>query len=627
MIANKFNPQKLAIRFKLFSRAISLIWKATGLWTVLWMALLVIQGILPAAIVYLTKLLVDGLAENIGSGTGWAAMQPLLMPVVLLGSALVLMQVIQGLIRWIRTAQAEQVQDYIKSRVHEQAAKVDLEFYESPAYYDEMERANGQADKNSTAMLENLGGMLQNGVTLIAIAALILPYGFWLPLVLIASTLPAFWVVMRHNKAHHAWWEGTAEERRRTQYYDWILTSRYYAPEVRVFKLSRHFQALYNGLRTQLRKAKLDLLKEQSIAQAGAGLGAFLVTGGVMVWMVMRAVQGQATLGDMALFYQAFQQGQGLARTLLNNLGQVFANVQFLEHLFKFLDIKPKLASVSTKTEMPEPPYAIEIKNVDFRYPASKELALERFNLSIPAKSTIAIVGPNGAGKSTLLKMICRFYDPEKGSVKINGVDLKELSHEDLLQQITVLFQYWVNYAGTLAETVAMGDLSKELDRKRIKRACDASGVTSMLNRLPNGYDTLLDKRFSGGVDLSGGQWQRVALARAFYREAPILLLDEPTSYMDPWEETRWLDRFLDLARDRTTVIVTHRLTTAMRADKIYLMDEGRVVESGTHEELLMLEGLYATSWNEKLGRPTLEKPVLVPSASGVRQSGVRIKN
>lgn len=617
MIKSLFQSSKVLDRIRLFRRALGLIWEATGWLTALWMALLIIQGVLPAASVYLTKVLIDTLAENMGLGGGIEALKPLILPVSLLGCSLVAMQSVQGFIRWVRAAQAEYVQDYIKELVHAQAARVDLEFYESPAYYDEMERANGQADKNSLALLENLGGMLQNGVTLIAIALLIIPYGFWLPLVLIASTLPALWVVIRHNTAHHKWWEETAEERRRSQYYDWILASRYYAPEVRVFKLSQHFRSLYGALRKQLREAKLNLLKKQSVAQAGAGMGAFLVTAGVMVWMVIRTVQGTATLGDMALFYQAFQQGQGLTRTLLNNLGQVFANVQFLQHLFNFLDIKPELAGGATVKAMPEPPYAIEIDNVDFRYPASKDLALNRFSLSIPAKSTVAIVGPNGAGKSTLLKMICRFYNPENGSVRINGVDLKDLPHEDLLQQITVLFQYWVDYAGTLAETVAMGDLSEALDRKRVKRACDASGVSSMLNRLPNGYDTLLDKRFSGGVDLSGGQWQRVALARAFYREAPILLLDEPTSYMDPWEETRWLDRFLNLAEDRTTVIVTHRLTTAMRADKIYLMDEGRVVESGTHEELLMLEGLYATSWNEKLGRPASEKPVLIPAGGG----------
>ena len=247
-----------------------------------------------------------------------------------------------------------------------------------------------------------------------------------------------------------------------------------------------------------------------------------------MVLMVFRALKGTATLGDLALFYQAFQKGQGLMRTLLGNIGQVYSSMLFLEHLFNFLDIKPKIREAPAG-DMPRAPYAISMRNVDFRYPGSEQLALKSFSIDIPAQSTVAILGPNGAGKSTLIKLLCRFYDPERGVVKLNGVDLRTVPHNALLREITVLFQYWVNYAGTLGETIAMGDIDDPVDMKRVKEASKASGVANMLSDLPAGYDTLLDKRFSGGVDLSGGQWQRVALARAFYRQANMLLLDEPT--------------------------------------------------------------------------------------------------
>lgn len=557
--------------------------------------ILVLQGAIPAAIVYLSKILVDRLAVLVGAGAN-ADITPLIGPLMLIGGLMLLMQVLQGLVGWVRTAQAEILQDYIKARVHDQAARVDLEFYESPAYYDEMERANSQADKDSLALLESLGQILQNAVTLCAIAALIIPYGLWLPLALLISTLPALWVVVRHNIRRHTWWKGTTEERRRTQYYDYILTSRFYAPDVRIYKLSNHFRGQFNALRSTLRKAQLALMRKQSMAQAGAGVSAFLVTGGVMVLMVIRALKGAATLGDLALFYQAFQKGQGLMRTLLGNIGQVYTSMLFLEHLFNFLDIEPKMLETES-SPMPAAPYAISVRDVDFRYPGSDQLALKSFSIDIPAQSTVAILGPNGAGKSTLIKMLCRFYDPERGEITMNGVDVRSISHEALLREVTVLFQYWVNYAGTLAETIAMGDIEDVQDQQRVVEASKASGVASMIHDLPAGYDTLLDKRFSGGVDLSGGQWQRVALARAFYRNANILLLDEPTSYMDPWAEARWLDHFFELAKERTTVVVTHRVSTARRADKIYVMDQGRVVESGTHNELLLLDGLYAQSW------------------------------
>ncbi len=603
------NKATLSKKWILFVRALHLIRKATGRWTLVWAGLLLIQGVLPALIVYLSKILVDQIALVIGAADTATALWSMAPPLAWLGGVMLLTQLLQGAIAWVRAAQDELLQDYIKAQVHEQAARVDLEFYESPAYFDEMERANSQADKDSLALLESLGQIIQHSITLVAIAALIIPYGIWLPIALFVSTLPALWVVIRHNLLHHAWWKDTTEKRRRTQYYDWILTNRYYAYEVRIFKLSAHFRARFNALRTTLRKAQLKLMKKQGIAQATAGSSAFLVTGGVMGWMLVRAIQGRATLGDLALFYQAFQKGQSLMRTLLQGVGRVYTSMLFLEHLFNFLDIKPVMQTTKAKAEMPAAPYSVDISGVDFRYPGSEQLALENFNLHIPAGETIAILGPNGAGKSTLIKMLCRFYDPEKGSIKLNGVDIRDVPHQALLQEITVLFQYWVNYAGTLAETIALGDIRAEMDRDRVKLAAEASGVDSMLSVLPAGYDTLLDKRFSGGVDLSGGQWQRVALARAFYRKASILLLDEPTSAMDPWAESRWLDRFFELAKDRTTLVVTHRLSTAMRADKIYVMDEGRVIEAGTHEALLAQGGMYATSWADKMRTDRQELP------------------
>ena len=239
----------------------------------------------------------------------------------------------------------------------------------------------------------------------------------------------------------------------------------------------------------------------------------------------------------------------------------------------------------------------ILFEDVQFRYPGSEHLALNDFSLFIPAGKTVAIVGPNGAGKTTVTKLLCRFYDPTEGSIRLDGTDLRSFDLNRLRRLCTVLFQSPVHYIATVAQNIVMGDRGKEPTTERIACAVRGGGADEIVSRLPMGYETLLGKQFRGGVELSGGQWQRISLARAFYRESPIVILDEPTSFMDSWAESAWLDHFRELVKDRTAIIVTHRFTTAMRADVIHVMNEGKVVESGSHRELIDQNGLYASSW------------------------------
>jgi len=595
------NLKNLLAQLPYLPRTLSLVWSAAPGWTSAWAALLLVQGLLPVATVYLTRAVVDSLVAAIRSPGSWQELLPTLLLVGAAALVLLLGSILGSLSQWVRTAQSETVSDSIKGLIHAQAVDLDLAYYETPAYYDQLYRASVDAVDRPVALLGNIGGLIQGGITLLAMAGVLMAYSAWLPLILLISTLPALFVVVRYTLRFQRWRMKNTINERRTRYFDWMLTLHQAAAEVRLFGLGDHFRQSFQALRKRLRSGRIRLLRDQTLAEIAAGALGLLITGLTMAWMVWRAVQGQATLGDLALFYQAFNQGQNLMNTMLSNVSEIYRNILFLENLFQFLALQPQV----TEPLQPLPaPIAIEkeirVEGVRFCYPGSGRTALHGFDLLLPAGQIAAIVGENGAGKSTLIKLLCRFYDPEAGVITFDGADLRDLSLAGLRRLVTVLFQEPVRYHETVADNIAFGDLASAPDRGRIETAAQAAGAHVAIRRLPKDYETLLGKWF-GGSELSVGEWQRVALARAFLRQASLIILDEPTSAMDSWAEADWLSRFRELVAGRTALIVTHRFTTAMQADVIHVMSEGRIVESGNHAQLMTLGGSYAQSWRQQV--------------------------
>jgi ATP-binding cassette subfamily B protein len=584
-------------------RALGLVWAAGKRWTVASLALLLIEGLLPVCLVYLTKAVVDSLVLAVNAKGDWSRVSVVIFYAAFMAGILLLSEILRSASHLVRKAQAERLEDYIRDLIHQKSIVADLAFYEQPEYYDHLHRARDESFHRPQELMSSIYGLLQNGVTLLAMGAVLIPFGLWLPVALFLSTLPAFFVVLRFTLKQHEWRRQATVDERRTWYYDWLLTSNETAAELRLFSLGERFRAQYQRVRARLRNEKLKLAINQSLAELFAGILALAIVCAALVWMFWRVVKGQNTLGDLALFYQAFNQGQRLMRTLLENVGQLYANSLFLGDLFEYLSLKPKIVN-EENAKRPSLDQGIAFENVTFSYSTGNRFALKNFNLTIPANTTVAIVGSNGAGKSTLVKLLCRFYDPDEGSIKIDGADLRELSLDQLRKMITALFQEPVHYSATVAENVAHGNIEKETSQQEIKRASVAAGADLIVLRLPNAYEQMLGNWFPEGTELSVGEWQRIALARAYLRESPIVLLDEPTSAMDPWAETDWLQKFRALVQNRTAIIITHRFTTAMYADIIHVMDEGRIIESGSHQELLALGGRYAASWqaqtNEK---------------------------
>jgi ATP-binding cassette subfamily B protein len=532
-----------------------------------------------------------------------------IVSVGLMGLALLANEVMGSVYEYAKTALADRVQDAMYESIHVKVTSLDLQFFESPVYYDQLQRASVDAVERSPALLESLGSLMQNAISLIAMAGVLTSFAWWLPLALFAGTLPALYVALRTTWRFHRWRVANTVNQRRLSYYHHALTSDLMAAEIRLFNLGAHFRAAYRELRRKLRTERLGLSKSQLAAQIGASLTGLVSMALTLAWMAWQAMRGLFNLGDMAMLYQAMNVGQRLMRNLLTGIASIYRNLLFLDDLFVFLDIDPILKDPETPVSMPAGlRRGLRLENLSFRYPESERVALADFCLDIPAGRIVAIVGENGAGKSTLLKLICRFYDPQGGCITWDGCDIRDMAQADLRRRITVLFQQPATYHETAADNIAFGDIDCRHDRAKIEAAARAASADAIIESLPEGYATVLGKWF-GYTELSVGEWQRLALARAFVRKADLVIFDEPTSAMDSWTESGWLERFRELVADRTAIIITHRFTTAMRADIIHVMDEGRIVESGTHAELVALEGKYASSWRMQMRETVSHQP------------------
>ncbi len=593
--------QYLRTQIQYLPWAIRLVWRAARGWTLIWACLLLVQSVLPVTTVYLTRSVVDHLVPRLGRVSSLSEMTPALMFVAFLAGVMVLTQMINSLSSWVRTCQANRVQNHMSGLVHAKAATLDLGHFESADYHDGLERARAEASNRPLTLLNNVGQLGQQSLTLVAMLGVLLPFGWWIPLLLVVSTLPALLVLLRMTIREHVWNVNSTADRRRSRYYDRMLTSRETAAELRLFGVMDHFSQAYQRLRQRFCQGQERLVLEQAVAQGLAGLFGLLTVAVVMGWTLWRSMRGEVSMGDVVLIYQAFHRGQDLARTLLSNVNQLYSNLLFLDNLFWFLRLEPQVVDPTEPEPMPVPLQTdIRFEHVTFSYPGSDRVALDDFSCTLPAGKTVALVGTNGSGKSTMIKLLCRFYDPVAGQVVLDGINLKQFPLADLRRQITVLFQEPVQYFTTAAENIAMGDLLASPGVQEIRAAAEAAGADVPIERLPKGYDTVLGRQF-GGTELSVGEWQRLALARTVLRQAHIVVLDEPTSAMDSWAEAVWLERFRKLSEGHTVLMVTHRFTTAMHADVIYVMDQGRAVESGTHEDLLALGGRYAESWLKQM--------------------------
>ena len=567
--------------------------------------LVVLRGLVPVAALSFTARAVDRLVPVVSAGGAGGTLLSLVFWSVAAGALFLLWQVVGTAIARARSAHEERLKDRITERIHTQSARLDLGFYDSPAFFDRLHRAREEARHRPAELCQAFVTVLQSSVTLAGLAVALLSFGSWLVAVLVIGGLPVLYVAVRQARQYQRWLRETKGASRRARYFDQALTSSEYAPELRMFGWGPGFQEDLRDLRNRLRTEERDLQRRHGRADVIAAAASLAVLGSACAWIVRQAVVGAISIGQLAAFGQAFVTGLATIPSFVGGMRRMYDNSLFIEDLAEFLAMEPNV--VSPKAPLVAPArvtHGIRFRDVTFSYPGAAVPALKEFNLFIPAGQRAAIVGPNGAGKSTLIKLLCRFYDPAVGTIEIDGVDIRKFDLADLRATISPLFQNPARYFQTAWDNLTIGTKDGELSPEAVQRASVAAGASAVITGLPRGYNTVLGNWFDEGTELSTGEWQRLALARAIARPSPIIMLDEPTSALDPWTEAHWYPRFCEVAAGRTAVIITHRFTTAMMTDVIHVVDNGRVIESGDHATLLALRGRYAYAWTATHAEP-----------------------
>jgi ATP-binding cassette, subfamily B, bacterial len=576
-------------------RALRLVWTMAPGWTAINVFLVVILGILPIAALFLTKLIVDSVTKGIATPDPAGAFPHVLVFLVIAGIIALILAFARSLSELTANAQSMIVTDGVSDILHAQSIAVDLAYYEDPGYYDTLYRAQQEAPYRPTRIVNGLVLMGQNVISLLGVAALILAFSWLIALIVFAAAIPAALVRYYFARARFRFEQSATESNRQSWYYHWVLTDSGHAKEVRLFNLGSLFRKRFRDLRSDLRTGRLGLARKGAVADVFSQSVAVTALFGSYAFIVYSALAGKITIGDLVMYFLAFQLGLGYIQAILGTLAGLYEDNLFLSNFYQFLDLKPSILSSDHPAPVPGPhDQKIEFDNVHFSYTGGSKDAIAGVSLVIHPGEVIALVGENGSGKTTLMKLLCRLYDPNAGTITVNGIDLRDLDLVAWRREIGVVFQDYVHYFLSAGENIWVGDIEREPESARITAAALQSGVDPVICRLPEGYNSKLGHWFAGGQELSEGEWQKIALARAFFRDSRIVILDEPTSALDPLAEAELFRNFRKLLEGRSAVLISHRFSTVQMADRIFLLEKGRIIEHGSHEDLLRRNGRYA---------------------------------